>query len=95
MGNFLDLVLEGDAEIADGSLNVNGSGTTASGWAWTSGEYTGPDITEKTLVSWFTLESLEDGAKAGSVITLDKVTVDQSTEYLSRETKKSMDEWQQ
>ena len=56
MGNFPDLVLEGDAEIADGSLNVNGSGTTASGWAWTSGEYTGPDITEKTLVSWFTLE---------------------------------------
>ena len=31
MGNFPDLVLEGDAEIADGSLNVNGSGTTASG----------------------------------------------------------------
>ena len=77
MGNFPDLVLEGDAEIADGSLNVNGSGTTASGWAWTSGEYTGPDITEKTLVSWFTLESLEDGAKAGSAITIDKVTVDQ------------------
>ena len=77
MGNFPDLALEGDAEIADGSLNINGSGTTASGWAWTSGEYTGPDITEKTLVSWFTLESLEDGAKAGSVITLDKVTVDQ------------------
>ncbi|MBT7983624.1 MAG: LamG domain-containing protein, partial [Akkermansiaceae bacterium] len=77
MGNFPDLKLEGDAQIADGSLDVNGSGTTASGWAWSSGEYQGPKITNKTLVSWFTLESLSELTKAGSVITLDKVTADQ------------------
>ena len=76
MGNFPDLKLEGDAQIADGSLDMNGSGTTASGWAWSSGEYQGPEITDKTLVSWFTLESLSELTKAGSVITLDKVTAD-------------------
>ena len=76
MGNFPELKLEGDAQITDGSLDVNGSGTTASGWAWTSGEYQGPEITNKTLVSWFTLESLSELTKAGSVITLDKVTAD-------------------
>jgi hypothetical protein len=77
MGNFPDLKLEGDAEINDGSLDLNGSGTTASGWAWSSGEYQGPEITNKTLVSWFTLESLSELTKAGSIITLDKVTADQ------------------
>ncbi|MDE0571724.1 MAG: hypothetical protein OSB44_13655, partial [Verrucomicrobiales bacterium] len=78
-GNFPDLLLQGNAKIADGSLDVNGSGTTATGWAYTVGGegYVGPNIEEKTLVSWFTLESLGNLVKAGSVITLDTLVADQ------------------
>ena len=62
-GNFPDLLLMGDAAIAEGALDVNGAGTDASGWAITdsdSGAYGGPPITNKTLVSWITLQGLED-----------------------------------
>ena len=78
-GNFPDLLLQGNAKIADGSLDVNGSGTNATGWAYTTGGegYVGPNIEGKTLVSWFTLESLGNLVKAGSVITLDKLVTDQ------------------
>jgi hypothetical protein len=78
-GNFPDLLLMGDAEVKDGKLAINGAGTDASGWAITdsdSGEYQGPDIIDKTLVSWVTLQSLEDVAKAGSAITIDRVSAD-------------------
>ena len=78
-GNFPDLLLQGNAKIADGSLDVNGSGTNATGWAYTTGGegYVGPNIEGKTLASWFTLESLGNLVKAGSVITLDKLVTDQ------------------
>ncbi len=77
IGNFPDLALQGNAVVVDGALDVNGGGTTATGWAYTAGNYSGPLIADKTLVSWFTLQSLEHVVKAGSVITLDKVSVDQ------------------
>ena len=79
-GNFPNLLLKGNAQVADGKLDVNGAGTSASGWAVTdsdTGAYLGPVITNKTLVSWVALQSLGDVAKAGSVITLDKVSGDQ------------------
>ena len=78
-GNFPDLLLRGDAEVKDGKLDVNGSGTNASGWAVTDsdgGEYGGPLVEDKTLVSWVTLESLENVAKEGSVITIDRISSD-------------------
>ncbi|MFP6872316.1 MAG: hypothetical protein VCA55_02310, partial [Verrucomicrobiales bacterium] len=77
IGNFPDLALQGNAVVADGALDVNGGGTSATGWAYTAGNYSGPVIADKTLVSWFTLQSLENVVKAGSVITLDKVSADQ------------------
>ena len=56
---------------------MNGSGTSATGWAVTQGgSYSGPPITSKTLVSWLTLEGLENVADAGSAMTIDRVTVD-------------------
>ncbi len=75
-GNFSDLQLMGNASISNGQLDVNGSGTTVSGWARTTG-YTGTNISDKTLVVWVTLESLSAVAKAGSAITIDTVTGDQ------------------
>ena len=68
-GNFPDVVLEGDATIANGSLDINGSGTTATGWAHTG--VGGLPVGSKTLVSWMTLQGLEDVAKAGAPIALD------------------------
>ena len=77
-GNWPDLSLEGDAQIVDGQLDVNGTGTTATGWAYTTGgDYEGPEIRDKTLVSWVTLENLEEVVKAGSALTIDKVGSDQ------------------
>lgn len=75
-GNFGDLGLRGNATIVDGKLDVNGSGTTASGWA-ASGGYSGPQIGSKTLVSWVTLQSLTGVARAGSALTLDTQVGDQ------------------
>jgi len=66
-GNFADLTLKG-AEIADGQLDV-GSGK----WAIASG-YDGPDIAEKTLVSWVSLDDLN--VRAGSAITIDRISGD-------------------
>lgn len=70
-GNFADLVIEGDAQVADGRLDVNGAGTIASGWAHASALPASPPIGDKTLVSWITLEGLEDVAKAGSALSID------------------------
>jgi hypothetical protein len=80
-GNFPDLVLKGDAAVNSGRLDINGSGSDASGWAVTgtdSGLYIGPDIVDKTLVSWISLEQLKsgDGVWAGSAITIDRETSD-------------------
>ena len=74
-GNFPDVILEGDAAVADGALNVNGSGTTSSGWAH-SGAGGGAAIGNKTLVSWITLEGLEDVAKSGAPMSLDSAVTD-------------------
>jgi len=73
-GNFPDIVLEGDAAVVNGSLNVNGTGTTATGWAHTGAG--GLPIGSKTLVSWLTLEGLEDVAKAGAPMSLDSALGD-------------------
>jgi hypothetical protein len=79
MGNFPDLGLKGDAAIVEtGELDVNGIGTTATGWAVTEGgDYDGPVITNKTMVSWITLQGLSDVAVAGSAITIDRLSGDQ------------------
>lgn len=79
-GNFPDLLLKGDATVADGRLRVNGTGTTASAWAVTDsdrGSYRGPVLTNKTLVAWVTLEGLDTKAKTGAAIVLDRVNSDQ------------------
>ena len=73
-GNFPDIVLEGDAAVVNGSLNINGSGTSSTGWAHTGAG--GLPIASKTLVSWLTLEGLETVAKAGAPISLDSVVTD-------------------
>ena len=67
-GNFPDLQLKG-AEIANGQLDV-GVGK----WAIASGEYKGPDIGEKTLMSWVILDDLN--VRAGSAITIDRISSD-------------------
>ena len=79
-GNFGNLILVGDAVVRNGALDLNGSGTTATGWARTPGTFSaggggGVALGSKTLVSWITLQSLS--ASAGSAMTLDGVTGDQ------------------
>lgn len=69
MGNWGDITLH-DAELKGGQLIVE---TTK--WAHAL-EYTGPEIEEKTLMSWISLDSL-DINQNGSAITLDKVSIDQ------------------
>lgn len=67
-GNFGDVVLHG-ATIEEGQLVVS-----TGNWAH-SLDYTGPDITDITLMSWV---SLDDLAKTnGSALTLDEVSTDQ------------------
>ncbi|WP_377701655.1 PEP-CTERM sorting domain-containing protein [Pseudoduganella sp. UC29_71] len=74
-GHFGNLELRGNASIANGQLTVDGTGTTALGWARTTG-YTGPAITSKTLVVWGQLTGLSNAATAGSMMTIDKVGSD-------------------
>jgi len=79
VGNFPGLVLKGSAKVEDGQLKIKGSGTNALGWAITgkgNGKYTGPTITSKTLVAWVRLQQLSERAKAGSVITIDRISSD-------------------
>ncbi|MFN0125947.1 MAG: hypothetical protein ACKV19_04580 [Verrucomicrobiales bacterium] len=73
-GRFPDVELEGDAEIKNGALNINGTGTTATGWAHTG--VGGSAISSKTLVAWTTLEGLEDIAKSGAPMALDSALSD-------------------
>lgn len=74
-GNFGNLQLRGNASIANGKLTVDGSGTSALGWARTTG-YTGAAITSKTLVVWGQLTGLSNAANAGSMMTIDKINSD-------------------
>lgn len=67
-GNFGDVVLHG-ATIEDGQLVVS-----TDKWAH-SLDYTGPNITDLTLVSWVSLDSL--ARTSGSALTLDEVSTDQ------------------
>ena len=67
-GNFVDITLKG-AEVKGGQLDVG-----AGKWAVASG-YDGPDIGEKTMVSWASLDNLD--VQAGSVLTIDRISVDE------------------
>lgn len=64
-GNFVDITLMG-AEIADGQLDID-----PNKWAIASG-YEGPDIEEKTLVSWVIMDNLD--VQEGSVLTIDRLS---------------------
>ena len=67
-GNWGDIVLHG-AELKKGQLVVK-----TGKWAHAL-EYTGPDIREKTLMTWVRLDSLEP--TKGSALALDRVTESQ------------------
>jgi len=73
-GNFPDIILEGAASVANGQLDINGTGTTASDWAHSG--VGGIAIASKTLVSWMTLEGLDTVAIAGSAMSLDSAVSD-------------------
>jgi len=66
--NFGDIALEGGATIASGSLVLD-----TDMWAHTTG-YTGPDITEKTMVVWLSMDDLE--VKNGAPLAIQKLTAD-------------------
>ena len=68
MGNWADITLHG-SKLTGGQLVVE-SGK----WAHAL-EYSGPEIEEKTLMSWVALDDL--AATKGSTLTLDKVSIDQ------------------
>ena len=65
MGNFADIKLNG-AKIKDGKLDVD-SGK----WAIAT-PYKGPDILDKTLVSWASIDSLK--VQKGSILTIDRLS---------------------
>ena len=67
-GNWSDIALHG-AELKDGQLIVE-----TGKWAHAL-EYSGPNIVEKTLMTWVALDNL--AATKGSALTLDKVSEDQ------------------
>lgn len=67
-GHFEPLTLFG-ATVTDGALDVDDASTHA-----ISGNYTGPTIREKTLVSWLSLDDLD--VRSGSVLTIDNRDVD-------------------
>ncbi len=73
-GRFPDVILEGDATVSNGALNINGAEQTSTGWAHTGAG--GLPIASKTLVAWVTIEGLEDVAKTGSPMALDSVLID-------------------
>jgi hypothetical protein len=81
MRNFPKLLLKGDAVVKDGKLDLNGESTTSTGWAVTNRatdekRYSGQDIGSKTLVSWVILQNLDEVARAGSVISVDRILID-------------------
>ncbi|HEX2746452.1 MAG TPA: LamG-like jellyroll fold domain-containing protein [Verrucomicrobiales bacterium] len=102
-GNFGNLVLQGNATIVNGALDLNGSDTTAGGWACTpggaaspfnSGPGGGTAISSKTLVAWVTLQGLSTTARAGAVISLDSITADKFDGIVFSETPRTpADNW--
>jgi hypothetical protein len=74
-GNFGDLQLMGNATVSGGKLDVNGIGGIATGWARTTG-YTGPTITDKTLMVWMELQNFSNQVSQGSAMTIDRVMSD-------------------
>ena len=79
-GNFADVQLRG-AVFDNGKLDL-GVGK----WA-VAGGYKGPTITEKTLVSWVSIDSFN--VQRGSVLTIDKVSVDEFDAIVFGEIKKN------
>lgn len=73
-GNFGDLILRGNASVTNGALDISGSGTNPTGWAGTPGG--GVAISNKTLVSWITMQGLEDVARHGAAMSVDSITTD-------------------
>ena len=65
MGNFADITLMG-AKVDDGKLDVS-----TGEWAIAL-EYAGPDIANKTLVSWAILEDLD--VQMGSILTINRLS---------------------
>lgn len=64
-GHFSGLQLYGNASVSNGALNLNGSGTTPTGWGRAYG-YTGSALSDKTMVAWITMENLASTAFAGA-----------------------------
>lgn len=75
-GNFGNLTLEGDASVSNGGLVLTGSGTTSTGYAETS-SYSGPSITDKTMVVWGTMQGLANTAYAGALMSISAANHDQ------------------
>ena len=67
-GNWPDIKLMG-AKITKGALDVD-----AGKWALTVGDYKGPNIREKTLMSWFSFQN--NGVIKGSIVCIDKLSAD-------------------
>ena len=67
-GNFGNVVIQG-AVVENGQLDLG-----LNKWA-VAGQYKGPTICEKTLVSWVSIDSF--AVQRGSVLTIDKVSIDQ------------------
>jgi len=67
-GNFDDIVLH-EAEVENGKL-VLGDGM----WANARG-YSGPDVTEKTLVAWLIMQGLD--LMQGGPLAIDEISIDQ------------------
>jgi Tfp pilus assembly protein PilE len=86
IGNWGDLILTGNVSISNGKLDVNSG---SSSMARTS-SYSGPTITNKTLVSYLSLDNLN--VRSGSGITLDAVNSDKfdGVIYAEREVKRWM-----
>ena len=78
-GNFPPLELQGNATVSNGALDLNGAGTTSTGWAHSG--IGGTAITNKTLVSWITLQSLSDVANSGAAITLQTPTLETTGKF--------------
>ena len=66
-GNFADGTLFGGAAVANGQLELPNGGENQ---YYRTGAYSGPDVTEKTLVSWVRLDDLSAGG--GSALTFEK-----------------------
>jgi hypothetical protein len=78
-GNFSDLTLHGNATISSGELVVSsqpGVIQVPTGWAGTNGMYSGPTISNKTMVVWLTLTSISNKQGYGSAMTIDSLTTD-------------------